>query len=165
MYEKLARTQQDRLPADRLAHRLVGPSALTQGLSAMQWTGLWAMPGIRQQIEEDFNVSQFPPIDIGNGAATPATFWGGWVQFVNGGGSTWKSLWPLSTGSGSRTRTGRTSGPQPTASTCRRARALPPQNTHLSEGNAKIALDGLYAYGRANGPFWTGSMGTAITDA
>lgn len=141
------------------------PSALTQGLSAMQWTGLWAMPGIRAQIEEDFNVSQFPPIDIGNGAATPATFWGGWVQFVNGAGShleeslafvnwqwientDWQNEWATAYGFHVPPR-----------------KSAAAANTHLSEGNAKIALDGLYAYGRANGPYWTGSMGTAITDA
>ena len=38
-------------------------------------------------------------------------------------------------------------------------------NTHLTEGNPKIALDGLYAYGRNNGPYWTGAMTTAVGDA
>jgi multiple sugar transport system substrate-binding protein len=141
------------------------PSALTQGLSAMMWTGLWAMPGIREQIEEDFYVSQFPPIDVGNGKATPATFWGGWVQFVNGAGKNleqalafvnwqwientdWQNEWATAYGFHVPPR--------------KSAAAV---NNQLAEGNPRIAVDGLYSYGRANGPYWTGSMGTAVTDA
>ncbi len=141
------------------------PSALTQGLSAMQWTGLWAMPGIREQIEEDFYVSQLPPVDIGNGKATYSTFWGGWVEFVNGGSShkeesmayvnwqwientDWQNEWATAYGFHVPPR-----------------KSAAAANTHLIEGNPKIALDGLYEYGRANGPYWTGSMATAVGDA
>jgi multiple sugar transport system substrate-binding protein len=56
------------------------PSALTQGLAAMQWTGLWAMPGIRAQIGDDFGVMSWPPLDA---EGRPATFWGGWSEMVN----------------------------------------------------------------------------------
>lgn len=141
------------------------PSAFTQGLAAMQWTGLWAMPGIRDQIEEDFTVTQFPAIDIGNGQATFSTFWGGWVQFVNGAGehideskayanwqwienTDWQNEWATAYGFHVPPR-----------------KSAAATNTHLTEGNAKVALDGLYAYGRDNGPFWTGAMTTAVQDA
>lgn len=141
------------------------PSALTQGLAAMQWTGLWAMPGIRAEIEEDFNVSQFPPIDIGNGAATYSTFWGGWIQFVNGQGShkeesltycnwqwientDWQNEWASAYGFHVPPR-----------------KSAAAANEKLKEGNPRIAVDGLYTYGRANGPFWTGTMETAVGDA
>jgi len=140
------------------------PSAFTQGLAAMQWTGLWAMPGIRQQIEEDFYVSQLPPIDIGNGKSTYSTFWGGWVQFVNGGGShledsmayvnwqwientDWQNEWASAYGFHVPAR-----------------KSAAEANAKLSEGNPKIAVDGLYEYGRANGPYWTGAMWTALDD-
>lgn len=57
------------------------PSAFNQGLAAMQWTGLWAMPGIRAALEDDFGVLPWPALDA---EGTPATFWGGWNELVNG---------------------------------------------------------------------------------
>ena len=59
------------------------PSALTQGLAAMQWTGLWAMPGIRAQIGDDFGIMAWPALDA---EGRPATFWGGWAEMVNAKG-------------------------------------------------------------------------------
>jgi multiple sugar transport system substrate-binding protein len=57
------------------------PSAFTQGLAAMQWTGLWAMPGIRDGIGDDFGVLPWPALDA---EGAPATLWGGWNELVNG---------------------------------------------------------------------------------
>ena len=57
------------------------PSAFNQGLAAMQWTGLWAMPGIVAEIGDDFGVVPWPALDA---QGTPATFWGGWNELVNG---------------------------------------------------------------------------------
>lgn len=57
------------------------PSAFNQGLAAMQWTGLWAMPGIQAAIGDDFGVLPWPALDA---EGTPATFWGGWNELVNG---------------------------------------------------------------------------------
>jgi multiple sugar transport system substrate-binding protein len=56
------------------------PSALTQGLAAMQWTGLWAMPGITDALGDDFGVVAWPALDA---QGTPTTFWGGWSECVN----------------------------------------------------------------------------------
>jgi len=56
------------------------PSAFTQGLAAMQWTGLWAMPGIREGVGDDFGISAWPALDA---EGAPATFWGGWATMVN----------------------------------------------------------------------------------
>jgi multiple sugar transport system substrate-binding protein len=36
------------------------PSAFIQGLTAMQWTGLWALPKISQALGDDFGVLPFP---------------------------------------------------------------------------------------------------------
>ncbi|MEU6598881.1 ABC transporter substrate-binding protein [Streptomyces flaveolus] len=36
------------------------PSAFVQGLTAMQWTGLWAMPAVRRELGDDFGVLPFP---------------------------------------------------------------------------------------------------------
>jgi multiple sugar transport system substrate-binding protein len=39
------------------------PSAFTQGLTAMQWSGLWAMPAIQAKFGDDFGVLPFPKLD------------------------------------------------------------------------------------------------------
>ena len=51
------------------------PSAFTQGLCAMQWCGLWAMPGITKALGSDFGIIPFPALDA---QGQPATFFGGW---------------------------------------------------------------------------------------
>ena len=57
------------------------PSAFINGEAAMQWTGLWAMPGIIDGLGDDFGVVPWPALDA---EGTPATFWGGWSELVNG---------------------------------------------------------------------------------
>lgn len=37
------------------------PAAFTQGLTAMQWSGLWALPHISKALGDDFGVLPFPP--------------------------------------------------------------------------------------------------------
>lgn len=59
------------------------PGSLTSGLSAMQWCGLWAMPGIRKAIQDDFYVVAWPKFDADG---VPTTFLGGWSEFVNAKG-------------------------------------------------------------------------------
>ncbi|MER7788148.1 sugar ABC transporter substrate-binding protein [Streptomyces sp. NPDC097640] len=36
------------------------PSAFIQGLTAMQWSGLWALPQVKKELGEDFGVLPFP---------------------------------------------------------------------------------------------------------
>ncbi|OLZ66690.1 sugar ABC transporter substrate-binding protein [Streptomyces sp. IMTB 2501] len=36
------------------------PSALLQGLTAMQWSGLWALPQVQKELGDDFGVLPFP---------------------------------------------------------------------------------------------------------
>lgn len=36
------------------------PAAFLQGLTAMQWSGLWALPAVRKQFGDDFGVLPFP---------------------------------------------------------------------------------------------------------
>ena len=57
------------------------PSAFTQGLTAMAWGGLWAMPAITDALADDFGVVPWPALDA---QGTPATFLGGWSEMVNG---------------------------------------------------------------------------------
>ncbi len=56
------------------------PSAFTDGLTAMQWNGLWAMPGIKKALGDDFGVVPWPKLDD---KGTPGTWLGGWSEVVN----------------------------------------------------------------------------------
>ncbi|MEU6661108.1 sugar ABC transporter substrate-binding protein [Streptomyces sp. NPDC046821] len=44
------------------------PSAFVQGLTAMQWSGLWALPAVQKELGDDFGVLPFPK----DGAGAPA---------------------------------------------------------------------------------------------
>lgn len=57
------------------------PSSFTQGLAAMQWCGLWALPGIQKAVGDDFGVVAFPAYSSSVG--TQSTFAGGWSAEVS----------------------------------------------------------------------------------
>jgi multiple sugar transport system substrate-binding protein len=38
------------------------PSAFTQGLTAMQWSGLWAIPAVQKALGDDFGVAAWPAL-------------------------------------------------------------------------------------------------------
>jgi multiple sugar transport system substrate-binding protein len=57
------------------------PSSFTQGLAAMQWCGLWAMPGIQKAVGDDFGVVPWPAFSASVGK--PSTFAGGWGAMVS----------------------------------------------------------------------------------
>jgi multiple sugar transport system substrate-binding protein len=56
------------------------PTALVQGMAAMQWCGIWAYPAIHRAFGEDLGCIPWPALDS-NGR--PSTFFGGWSQMVN----------------------------------------------------------------------------------
>jgi multiple sugar transport system substrate-binding protein len=56
------------------------PGAFVQGLAAIQWTGLWAMPAIQKALGDDFGVFAYPKLDAQGKQAVPS---GGWSQFVS----------------------------------------------------------------------------------
>lgn len=138
------------------------PSSLTGDLAAMQWCGLWAMPGIRKVIGEDFYVVPWPKMDD---QGTPSTFLGGWTTFVNAKSkhvdearafAKWLWIdntknqqdWSLSYGF-----------------------HIPPRKSaaatadKLKTGQAKEMWDAVEAYGRDEAPFFTGAMWTALSTA
>lgn len=138
------------------------PSALTTGLAAMQWCGLWAMPGIKAAIGDDFGVMAWPKLDD---EGQPATFWGGWSEMVNAKGKNvqaskdfvkWLWIdntaaqqdWSLSYGFHVPPRISAAASAEP-----------------LKEGAAAEAVKILGEAGRILPPTWTGAMGTALTDA
>jgi len=139
------------------------PSSFTSGLAAVQWTGLWAMPGIKKAIGDDFGVVPWPQIEAGKGK--PATFWGGWSQFVNAKGKNieeakayvkWLWIenkdiqkdWALSYGFHVPPR-----------------KSVAAEAEPLKSGPASQAVEYINKYGVPGNPSWTGAMGTAWGDA
>ncbi|TYB50930.1 extracellular solute-binding protein [Nonomuraea sp. PA05] len=57
------------------------PGALINGAAAMQWCGLWAVPGLTEALGDDFDAFALPPFGPGGQAVVNM---GGWVQVVNG---------------------------------------------------------------------------------
>ncbi|MFC8436041.1 ABC transporter substrate-binding protein [Streptomyces sp. NPDC057253] len=56
------------------------PSAFTQGLTAMQWCGLWAMPGIQKALGDDFGIVPLPAV---GSAGKQVVYNGGWSTYVS----------------------------------------------------------------------------------
>ncbi len=138
------------------------PSALVQGLAAMQWGGLWAYPAIHRALGGDVGGMAWPALDA---AGQPSTFLGGWAAMVNAQGPNideakkyvrwlWienkkaQTDWCLSYGF----------HVPPRISVARQAAAL------RAPVAAQAAHD-VAAYGRALPPVWNAAMGTALTDA
>ncbi|MEU0245421.1 sugar ABC transporter substrate-binding protein [Streptomyces sp. NPDC006235] len=56
------------------------PSSFNQGLCAIQWCGMWAMPAIQDALGDDWGVFPFPKtVDSGK----QSVYNGGWSMFVN----------------------------------------------------------------------------------
>ncbi|AWT46160.1 MULTISPECIES: ABC transporter substrate-binding protein [Streptomyces] len=59
------------------------PSAISQGLTAIQFCGMWAMPQLQQALGDDLGVFPFPKV---TDAGKPSVYNGGWSMFVNAKG-------------------------------------------------------------------------------
>jgi multiple sugar transport system substrate-binding protein len=59
------------------------PSAFNQGLAAMAWGGIWAVPAMNEALGDDYGVIPWPKSDD---EGEPSSFWGGWYECVNGNG-------------------------------------------------------------------------------
>ena len=138
------------------------PSALTQGLAAMQWGGLWSYPAIKKALGADIGGMAWPALDT---SGRPATFLGGWSAMVNAQGAqvdeakkyvqwlwiTNKKLqqdWCLAYGF----------HVPPRESVARTAIAL------RAPVPAQAVAD-LAAHGYTLPPTWNAAMGTALSDA
>ncbi len=138
------------------------PSAFTQGLSAMQWTGLWAMPQIIREVGEDFGISAWPAFDA---QGSPVTFWGGWQEMVNAQRPNVDAskefvrwLWIDNTANQQDWNLSYGFHVPPRQSAAQAAEPL--QNPPPSD-----AVRIFYENGRILPPEWTAAMGTALTDA
>ncbi|BDM67433.1 sugar ABC transporter substrate-binding protein [Streptomyces nigrescens] len=56
------------------------PAAFLQGLTAMQWSGLWALPQIKKALGDDFGVLPFPKEGSGGKPAVPVGAYGSAVS-------------------------------------------------------------------------------------
>jgi multiple sugar transport system substrate-binding protein len=59
------------------------PSAINQGLCAMQFCGMWAMPAMQKALGDDLGVFPFPKV---GSKGRPSVYNGGWSMFVNAKG-------------------------------------------------------------------------------
>jgi len=137
------------------------PSAFTQGLAAMQWTGLWAMPGIQKALGDDFGVIAWPKLDD---QGTQATFLGGWGACVSGkeknkdaAKAFVKWLWIDNTKDQEDWCLSYGFHIPPRASLASKA-------TKLQSGPASEAVTIAKQYGKATPPIWDGTMSTAFGD-
>ena len=138
------------------------PSAFTQGLAAMQWTGLWAMPEITKALGDDFGVVPWPAL---NSSLQPSTFVGGWAEMVYGKGKNIdaakqyvKYLWVDSVNIQTDWCVGYGFHIPSRASTIA-------QTTKLQSGPAAQAVDFLNKYGHDMPPTWDSTMDNALRDA
>jgi multiple sugar transport system substrate-binding protein len=138
------------------------PGAFLQGLTAMQWGGLWAMPAILETHGDDFGVMPWPAFDA---EGTPVTFIGGWAAMVNAKSPNVEAAkqyvkWLWIDNREIQTDFNLSYGfhVPPRMSTAAEAEAL-------KEGPAAQAVEALNEYGRANPPEWNAAMGTILLDA
>ena len=138
------------------------PSSFTQGLAAMQWCGLWAMPGITKALGDDFGIVPFPALDS---QGKPATFFGGWAEMVSAKSKNVsaakdyvKYLWIQSSNIQIDWNVGYGFHVPPRLS-------IAAQTDKLKTGPASQAVDYLNKYGHATPPLWDSAMDTALTDA
>ena len=139
------------------------PGALNDGLTAMQWCGLWAMPGVIDALgADDVGVMPWPALDEN---ATPSVWIGGWNQSVNAKSAhvdaakeyvKWLWIenaetqidWNLSYGF----------HVPPRATTAAQAEVL-------KSGPAAAVLEMLPLYGKTTPVTWTGAMDSIYQDA
>jgi multiple sugar transport system substrate-binding protein len=139
------------------------PSAFIQQLTAMQWTGLWAMPQILAEVgAEDVAVLPWPK---SSDDGVPSTFWGGWGECVNGKGQNIdaskalvKWLWIDNTEIQQDWNLGYGFHVPPRTEAAESAEPL--QDPPASE-----VVGFLQDYGVVTPPLWTGVMNTALVDA
>ena len=135
------------------------PSSFTLGLCAMQWCGLWAMPGITKALGDDFGIFPWPALDA---QSQPATVNGGWAEAVAAKGKNVamakelvKALWIDGTQTEIDWNVGYGFHVPPRSS-------IAAQTTKLQSSPASDAVNYLNKYGHANSPYWDAAMDTEL---
>ncbi|OAH11135.1 ABC transporter substrate-binding protein [Streptomyces jeddahensis] len=137
------------------------PSSLNQGLCAIQWCGMWAMPQIQDALGDDWGIFPFPKtIDSGK----QSVYNGGWSMFVNAKGKNveaakeyvkwlwidqkeYQEDWATSYGFHIPPRT-----------------SIAEKATKLKSGNAAEGVMLFNAFGHFDNIGWTQAMITALED-
>jgi len=136
---------------------------IIDGLAAMQWCGLWAMPGVVSALGADeVGVMPWPAVDS---TATPSVWLGGWNQSVNANSKNVdaakayvKWLWIENTDVQIDWNLSYGFHIPPRASTAKNAKVL-------QSGPAAEVLAMLPLYGKTTPNNWTGAMDTIYSDA
>ncbi|UBU18512.1 ABC transporter substrate-binding protein [Nonomuraea gerenzanensis] len=138
------------------------PGALINGAAAMQWVGLWAVPGLTEALGDDFDAFALPPFGPGGQAVVNM---GGWVQVVNGKSRNLEAakkyvrwLWVENTAA-------------QTDWSLAYGFHIPPRNSaaakadKLNTGPAKTVMDAVAAHGIKQPALWTAEVRQPYTDA
>ncbi len=137
------------------------PGAINQGLVAMQWIGMWAVPGMQKALGDDLGVFAFPALDA---QSKPAVYSGGWTQFVSAKSANvdaakkfvkwlwidqaeFQEDWSLNYGFHIPPR-----------------KSLAAKAAKLQSGVAAETVKLTTDYGHTDNPSWTPKMGTAFAD-
>ncbi|TWD83918.1 multiple sugar transport system substrate-binding protein [Kribbella amoyensis] len=137
------------------------PGAIVQGLTAMQWIGMWALPAMQKAFGDDLGVMAFPKLDA---QGTAAVYSGGWTQFVSAKSANVEAAkkfvkwlwidktdlqedWALNYGFHIPPR-----------------KSLAAKAAKLQSGAAADTVKLTQDYGKTDNPAWTPKMGTAYGD-
>ncbi len=139
------------------------PDAFINGLAAVQWTGMWALPAILKAFSDDVDIFPWPATDGTPGKQS--TFWGGWGECVNGktkypdaAKALVKFLWIDSADIQKDWALSYGFHVPPRKSAAASAEAL-------KSGPAAKFVENLNAFGRVTPPLWDAAMGTAQVQA
>ncbi|HEV3358288.1 MAG TPA: extracellular solute-binding protein [Pseudonocardiaceae bacterium] len=139
------------------------PSAFTQELTAMQWTGLWNVPTIKQKFGDDFGVLPFPKFDNSGAVSVPVGAFGSMINAkskqVDEAKAFIKWLWIDQTADQLQFDTA-------FGFHIPSRKSLIPKATNLQSGPAADAARYVQESSHlVGGPVWTDAMNTALSDA
>ncbi len=140
------------------------PSALTQGLTAMQWTGLWTLPVLQKELGNDFGVLPWPKFSSSVGApAVPIGAYGSAVSAKSKNPDAAKAfvkyLWVDNTAD-------QLDFAQSYGFHIPARKSVAAKATKLKTGVAADAVTITQKYGKAQTPLiWTSACSTAYSDA
>ncbi|GGL93731.1 ABC transporter substrate-binding protein [Nakamurella endophytica] len=140
------------------------PSSLTQGLTAMQWTGLWTFPVLAKELGDDFGVLPWPKFSATVGSpSVPIGAYGSTVSAkskdVQAAKDYVRWLWVENTAD-------QLDFAQSYGFHVPARKSLADKADKLKSGPAADAVDILQKYGHAQTPLlWTPASGTAMSDA
>jgi multiple sugar transport system substrate-binding protein len=140
------------------------PSAINQGLTAMQWTGLWNVPLLQKALGTDFGVAPWPKLSASVGApSVPVGAYGEAVSAKSSNVDAAKAFvkWLWVTRTDYQLDFAQSYGFHIPSRNSVAAKA-----EKLKSGAAKDAVTISQKYGKAQTPLlWTPASGTAYTDA